>query len=92
MIGNRKTGFCSAHELGQLFVDNFNNHLSRSKAFHNLLSDGSLGNLFGKVLGNLVVNVRLKQSQTNLTHCAADVRFGQRALAFQSLKSGFKSF
>ena len=92
MIGDCKTSLGAAHESRKLLVDDFYNHLSGSEAFHNLFSDRSLCDLFGEVLGNLIVYVSLKQSQTNLTHCAADISLGQRAFAFQALKSGFKSF
>ena len=91
VIGDGKSCLGSAHEVDKLLIDDFDNHLRRRKAFHNLCADCTLGNGFGEVLGNLIVNVGLQKSKPHLTHCVFNVAFGQCALAYQLFKSGLKS-
>ena len=91
MVGDGESCFRSAHKGNQFFVDDFDNHLRRRQAFHNLGADGTLGNGFRKVLGDFIVDVGLQKGKSHLTHCVLNVAFGQCALTFQLFKSGFES-
>ena len=73
----------AAHQRGELLVYDLDNHLRRRQALHHVLTDSALGHLVGKVLGNLVVDVRLEQRKTHLAHCLLDVRLTELALVFQ---------
>ena len=75
--------FLPAHQVGKLFVYDFDNLLRRGKAFHNLLPHGALGNLCAKIFGDLVVYIGLQQSHANLAHGGLDIGLTQFALAAQ---------
>ena len=92
MIGGVEPGFCAAHEIRQLFVDNLDNHLGRRQTLHHLCADGTFRDGFGKVFGNLVVDVCFQQRQPHFPHGVLDVSFGQGAFASQSFKGGLQSF
>ena len=73
----------AAHERGQLFVDNLDDHLRGREAFEHVRTDAALGRFFNEVLDDLVVDVGLQQRQTDLAHGFLDVGLGQAALAAQ---------
>ena len=80
VICDGKMRFRAAHKSRQLLVDDLDDHLRRSEAFHDLCADGALGHGLREVLGNFVVYVRLQESKTHLAHGFLDVAFGQRSL------------
>ena len=73
----------AAHERGQLFVDDLDDHLRGREAFEHVRADAALGRLFDEVLDDLVVDVGLEQRQTDLAHGFLDVGLRQAALAAQ---------
>ena len=92
MIGGIETGLCAAHEIGQLFVDDLDNHLRGSQAFHHLRADRPFCHGSGEILRNLVVDVGFQQRHAHLAHRVLDVGFRERAFASQSFKGGLQSF
>ena len=78
-VGARQRHRLPAHQSGQLLVDNFNDHLRRRQALHHLGPDRPLGHGIGKILGNLIVDVRLQQRHAHLTHRVPHVRLRQLA-------------
>ena len=58
----------AAHERGQLFVDDFNDHLRGGQAFHYLRADGTLGHFIGKIFRDFIVNVRFEKRQAHFAH------------------------
>lgn len=57
-----------AHQLGELFVYNFDDHLRGRQAFHNGAADGALCDLIRKILRYLIVDVRFQKRQAHLAH------------------------
>ena len=84
--GILQTRVLSAHQVDELFVDDFDDHLSGSQALHDVGADRALGDGVGKALGDLEVNVGFEQRETHLTHRFLDVGFCQLALAFELFK------
>ena len=90
--GEIQAGVGAAHQLCQLLVNNLDNHLSRSQAFHHLRANSSFGHLLSKILGNLIVNVRFQQRQADFTHRFLYIGFGQLSLTPQPFKGYGKLF
>ena len=87
-VGKGNFGVGPAHEVGELFVDDFDNLLSRGKALQYVGAHSPLGNACDEVLDNLVADVGFQQSQTHFPHGLLDVGLGDAALAPQALKCG----
>ena len=87
----RKTRLCAAHKSGQLLVDDLDDHLRGSEAFHHLCADRLFCHGIGEILGDLVADVRLKKRKTHGAHCFFDVRLGKAALALQFFKGFFQT-
>ena len=81
-----------AHELAQLFIDYFNDHLRRGKRFKHVRARGALRHGLCKVLDCLIADVRLKKGKANLAHNFLHVRRGQPPLAAQLFEGGIKFF
>ena len=81
--GDLKLLVFAAHEGGQLFVDDLDDHLRGREALEHVSADAALGGLFDEVLDDLVIDVGLEQRQTDLAHGFLDVGLGQAALAAQ---------
>ena len=81
----------AAHEVGQLFIDDFDNLLGGGQAFHDLLPHGALRNLCAEVLGNLVVDIGLQQGHAHLTHGGLDISLVQLALAAQLFENAIQA-
>ena len=73
----------AAHQIGQLFVDDLDDHLCGRQTLENVRADAALGGFFDEVLDDLVVDVSLQQGKTDLAHGFLDVGLGQTALAAQ---------
>ena len=73
----------AAHQIGQLFVDDLDDHLCGRQTLENVRADAALGGFFDEVLDDLVVDVGLQQGETDLAHGFLDVGLGQTALAAQ---------
>ena len=76
----------AAHELGELLVDDLDDHLGGVQAFEHVVADAALGHALDKFLDDLVADVRLQQRQADLAHGLLDVGLGQAALAAQTLE------
>ena len=77
-----------AHELGQLFVDDLDDHLVGGQTFENVGADAPLGGGLDEVLDHLIAHVRFKQGEADLAHGCLDVSLGYAALAAQLLERG----
>ena len=76
----------AAHQGGQLFVDDLDDHLGRREAFEHVAADGALRDLGDKVLDDLVADVGFQKRQTDFPHGGLDVGFGEAALAPELLE------
>ena len=74
------------HQLGQLVAHDLDDLLRRGQAGEDLLADSLFGDLFDKVLGHLVVDVRFQQGQADLPHRFLDVVFGKLSFRAQLFK------
>ena len=70
-----------AHELDQLFVDDFHNHLGGGQGFQNVGADAALGHGFGKILADLVADVCFQQCHPDFPHGLLHISLFQAALA-----------
>ena len=75
-----------AHELGELLIDDLNDHLGRSQRFQNLGIHTPGGDQLGEVLADLVADVSLQQGQADLSHGLLNIFFLQTALASEFLE------
>ena len=57
------------HQLGQLIAHNLDDLLCRSQTGKDLFADRFFGDVFDKVLGYLIIDVRFQQCEADLTHC-----------------------
>ena len=87
----------AAHEGGELFVDDLDDHLRGREALEHIRARGALGHFAHKVLDDLEVHVRLEQRELDLTHGLLHVGFREPALAAQAferlgqlVRQGFK--
>ena len=87
----------AAHEGGELFVDDLDDHLRGREALEHIRARGALGHFAHKVLDDLEVHVRLEQRELDLTHGLLDVGLREPALAAQAferlgqlVRQGFK--
>ena len=87
----------AAHEGGELFVDDLDDHLRGREALEHIRPRRALGHLAHKVLDDLEVHVRLEQRELDLTHGLLDVGLREPALAAQAferlgqlVRQGFK--
>ena len=76
----------SAHERAQLVVDDLDDHLRGVERLEHVGADGLVGDALGKVLDDLIADVRLEQGHTHLAHGLLDVGRRQAALAAQALE------
>ena len=63
----------AAHEAGELFVDDFHNHLGRGEGLQHVGANTALGHRFGEVLDHLVAHVGFQQGQADLPHGLFDI-------------------
>ena len=70
-----------AHELYQLVIDDFNNHLCRGQGLQNVSADTALGNGLCKILADLIVDVCFQQCHTDFAHGLLHVSLFQAAFA-----------
>ena len=91
-VGSRQSRRLAAHQVSELLLDDLDDHLRRGEALHHLRADSRLDYTGGEVLGDLVVDVRLKQGQTDLPHRFFDVRFAELAFVAQLLKGSGQLF
>ena len=87
----------AAHEGGELFVDDLDDHLRGREALEHIRARGALGHLAHKVLDDLEVHVRLEQRELDLTHGLLYIGLREPALAAQAferlgqlVRQGFK--
>ena len=73
----------SAHERGELFIDNFDDLLTGGEAGHDLLSQRPFLDAGDKRLDHLVMNIRLQKGHADLLQAVRNIRLGQLAVAFQ---------
>ena len=90
--GKVDPGVVLAHEVCELFVDDFDDLLGGSEAFQDLLPDGPFADGLDKVLDDLVVDVGFQQSHFDFPHGVLDVAFVELAFAFQLFKGGGEFF
>ena len=72
----------------QLLVHDLDDLLDRVQPLQHLHADRALADAPDEVLDDLEVDVGFQQGQAHFTEGLADVLFGQRALAAQSLENG----
>ena len=82
----------AAHELAQLFVDDFYDHLRRRQRLQHLRAAGAFGDGFGEILYDLVAYVGLKQRHAHLAHRFLDVSRSESALTAQLFKGRIQFF
>ncbi len=81
----------SAHEGGELIVNDFHHELSRLDGVDYILAESLLFYGIGKRLGNLIVDVGVDKRTTNVFKGFGNVDFGDAALAFEELEAALKS-
>jgi hypothetical protein len=86
--GNGQFGASAAHECGQLFVYDFNDHLRRGQALKNVRANRALGDLRDELFDYLIADVCFQKSHTDFPHGFPDIRFGQAAFAAQLFEGG----
>ena len=79
----------SAHQRGQLLIDDFDDLLGGHQAFEHLRSHGALGDLVYEFADDLEIDVGFQQRELDRAHAFSDVLFGQRAFVPEFLK-GFR--
>ena len=79
-------GVFRAHQVDELFVDDFDDLLGGQQAFQHFCTDGALGDGLHKVLDDLEVDIRLQQRKLDLAHTLADIRLGELAFALEFLE------
>ena len=82
----------AAHELAQLFVNDFDDHLGGRQGFQYIGSDAAFRNSFGKILYNLVADICLQQSHSDLPHGLLHIRFLQPAFTAKLFEGGRNFF
>ena len=90
VLGFTESGLGAAHEFRQLFIDDFDDHLGRGQAGHDLGADGALRDFRREVFCDLVADVRFQQRQPHFAHGFTNILFVQGALALQTLEGAFK--
>ena len=73
----------AAHQLGQLVIHYLDDLLGGGQAFQHPGADALFGDIRHKLFGHAVVDVRLQQRQTHLTHGLLYVGLVQLAAVFQ---------
>jgi len=66
--------------------------LSRSKAFHDFLTNSPFLQLFYKILNNFEIDISFQKSQLNFTHRLFNIFFAEFSLSLKFLKSILQSF
>ncbi len=73
----------AAHQLGELLVDDLDDHLAGLEALQHALADRLLADAGDELLGDLEVDVRLEQGEADLAHRLVDVVLAQLAARAQ---------
>ena len=76
-------GFVAAHQLGKFLVDDLDDLLGGSQAFHDLLPHRALRNLGAEVFGHFVVDIGFQQRHADFAHRSFDICLSQLAFAAQ---------
>ena len=76
-------GVFVAHEIAQFLVDDLDDLLCRCQTAEHFFPDCTFGNLFDKILDDLVADIRFQQSHANFPHGFLDITFSQLAVGFQ---------
>ena len=84
-------GFCT-HQGGQFVVGDLHHQLSRTHRGHHVLADGFRLDGISKLLGSLVVNVRLQEGFADVLNGFGYVNLGDTAFTFQYLERPFQPF
>jgi len=78
----------AAHELRELLVDDFDDHLGGRQALEHVGAHGAVGHALGEVLDDLVADVGLEKRQPYFAHGVPDVGLGEPPLAAQLFEGG----
>ena len=90
--GDGQLGAGAAHELGELLVDDFDNHLGRGEGLQHVGPHRLLRHLGDELLDHLVADVGLQQSQADFPHGLLYIGLRQAALAPQLFEGGGELF
>ena len=92
LVGNIDFAVRAAHNSYKLFVDDFDNLLSRIESFEYIVAYGFLTYVVDKFFDNGEIYVRLKKGYTYFAHCLLDFEFGQLTFVFQLGKDMIEFF
>ena len=81
-----------AHERAQLFVDDLDDHLRGGEGFKDIGAAGALGHGPGKVLDDLIADIRLQKGHAHLAHRFLYVGGRETAFAAQALERCIQFF
>ncbi len=82
----------SAHQIGELFIDNLYDLLTRGQTFHDLFAHSSLFNPADKILYHLIIDIGFQQRHLDFPQCCFDISFGKLAFALEFFKGILKFF
>ena len=90
--GDLQLGAGAAHQVGELLVDDLNDHLGGRQGLQHVGANRFFGDLGNELLDHLVADVGLQQGQTDFPHGLLYVGLGQPSLAPQLFKGGRELF
>ena len=82
----------AAHQGCQLIMNHLDHELSGTQGCEHVHAQSLLLNGIGELLGNLVVDIGIKQGLAYVLQGFGNVNFGDFTFTFQYLKGPFKSF